>query len=850
MQPKSKSTVKQTPLEKQYHDIKIKYPDAILLFRMGDFFETFEEDAKITSKVCGITLTKRNSGLNDKALAGFPHTQLEVYLPKIVKAGYKVAVCEQLEDPKLAKGIVKRGIVEVVTPGMAMYDRLLSAKSNNYLACVSMGTGKRKKPIIGFAAADISTGEFVVSEFAEAELPNVLETFHPSEILINRAQKSEILTKLRLPDYSPAINQKDEWFFSEEFAKEAVIAHFKVKNLKGLGLETYTAALEAAGAMLQYIKETQVADLEYIQSINYYNANDYMNLDFATRRNLEITFEAAGNSEEKTQGGTLLSVLDMTETPMGSRLMKKWITQPLLDSEKINSRLDAVEVLFNQDEKREDLRNCFENTGDLERLVSKISSGRANPRDMVSLDAGLKTIPVIKHILKSTDSGIFAAIADKFSDFSVITELLDSAFLDEPTVQLGTAAVFREGYNSQLDEYVNARRHSKEWLNEYLLREREATGISNLKVGYTSVFGYYLEVSRGNRDKAPERYERKQTLTNAERYTTEELKEFENKILTAEDQIAAIEQSLFTEIKVKIAVLAPLILKNADLIARADCIASFAEVSKRNGYTKPEIDDSETIEILAGRHPVVEQMLPVGEKFIPNDTHFDYTENGFIHLITGPNMAGKSCYLRQVGIIVLLGQIGCFVPAEKAKYGVVDRIFTRVGASDNLRSGESTFLVEMQEVANILRNATHYSLALLDEIGRGTATEDGLAIAYAAVKYIHSKLKTKTLFATHFHELNRIAESMSGVRNFRAEVIERDSEEEGDKGKNIIFTHKITAGNADRSYGIYVAQLAGVPAPVIKDAYRILESIKFSENSKRLNSSSKEVSNANQGTLF
>lgn len=805
---------------KQYLRIKQKNPDAVLLFRMGDFFETFLEDAEITSRVCGITLTKRNSGLEEANLAGFPHHQLDVYLPKLVRAGYKVAVCEQLEDPKLARGIVKRGIVEVVTPGVALYDKLLQAKTNNYLACLTYKTNKDGSTLFGFAAIDVSTGEFSAAEFGKEKLQTILENFRPSEILISKTQKSRVEIEIGLLNYKPTISKIEDWFFDEEFAREALTATFGTKSLKGFGIENYTVGIVAAGATLQYIKETQVTGLDYVKEISAVQCNDFMALDFATRRNLEITFSAFG---ESNPGETLFDVLDKTCTPMGGRMLKRWVTQPLLESEKINRRLSSVDSLFKADKILLGLRQLLAHIGDIERLVAKICNGRANPRDVVALKNSVNYFPDLKFLLSEIDNPALNEVGKSISGFEDLANLIETALLEEPSVQLGTANVFKKGYNAELDDYVDAKTHASDWMKSYQEKERKLTDISTLKVGFTSVFGYYIEVSKANRDKAPERYERRQTLTNAERYITPELKDFEEKILSAESKINELEQALFTELRLKISQFAGQLQQASRRIAIVDCLESFATVAKENRYVKPEIDDSEVLEIIGGRHPVVEKMLPVGEKYIPNDTFLDCKDNR-IHIITGPNMAGKSCYLRQVGLIVLLGQIGSFVPAVSAKFGVIDRIFTRVGASDNITSGESTFLVEMQEVANILHNASRRSLLLLDEIGRGTATFDGISIAWAMTEYIHDSLGAKALFATHYHELNDLKEAYFAIRNFQVQVVETVDK--------VMFLHKVIEGGADHSYGIYVAKMAGVPSVVITRAQEIMKSLEDDAENK------------------
>ena len=816
---------KQTPLMRQYYQVKNKYPDTILLFRMGDFFETFEEDAVTTSKVCGITLTKRNNGGGGETpLAGFPHHQLDAYLPKLVRAGYRVAVCEQLEDPKQARGIVRRGVVEVVTPGVALYDKLLDTKKNNYVAALFLNYEK-KQQTFGLACADISTGDFFTCEFSAERLSQILDNLIPAEVLISKAQKNEITELLTRLSLKPVITKLEPWIFDKEFGREALLGHFKTQNLKGFGIDDLNSGIASAGAILFYMKETQNGQLQHITRIALFNPDEFMTLDYATRRNLEITYSYSDASID----GTLISILDKTCSPMGGRLFKQWITRPLLKLEQINKRLDCVRSLFDSDSARKELTAILSSIGDLERLISKICTGRANPRDLIALKVSLKLIPEIKAVLKSLKSDNLSELEQSLILLENVVELIETALVETPTVQLGTGAVFKNGFNSELDSYVDAKFSGKKWLSEYQERERVAHGINTLKVGFTSVFGYYIEISKAQNKKAPENYQRKQTLTNAERYTTPELKEFEEKIFNAEDKILSIEQELFADLRTHISDFTKEIQHNAKIISVIDCLCSFAEVSKINNYTEPKIDNSDIIEIVGGRHPVVERMLQIGENYTPNSTVLN-PENNLIHIITGPNMAGKSCYLRQVGLIVLLGQIGCFVPAESATFGLVDRIFTRVGAQDNITSGESTFLVEMQEAANIINNATYKSLILLDEVGRGTATFDGISLAWAITEYIHNILKSKTLFATHYHELNELAERYPNIANYKVEVIEA--------GENIIFSHKVKPGATDHSFGIHVAQMAGMPNELISRAYDIMKNFE-SADTNEINKSKK-----------
>ncbi len=798
---------------KQFLQIKQKHPDSILLFRMGDFFETFLEDAVITAQVCGITLTKRNNGSENTNLAGFPHHQLDAYLPKLVRAGYKVAVCEQLEDPKFAKGIVKRGVIEVVTPGTALYDKLLDAKSNNFLVSLFISFDKKQQARIGMAFIDISTGEFKLSEIGLSNLIPILEDIHPAEILINRSQFKYLENELQKFSYKPTITKIEDWIFDEEFSREALNAHFGTNSLKGFGIDYYPSGLAAAGSIMHYIKETHFAELAQITSLSYYNPFDFMILDFVTRRNLEII-----NSTSDSKNSSLVHYLDKTCSPMGGRLIRKWISQPLLDIKQINKRLNSVEELFEKPNQLSEMRFLLSRIADLERLVSKICTNRANPKDVNALKNSLGLLPNIKELIKDNNFVHLNHIAEELSDFSRIYDEIEVAILSEPSTNLGSGKVFNMGYDEELDSFINAKYNADKWLEEYQEKERRKTEIPTLKVSFNNVFGYYIEITKTHKDKAPDYYERKQTLVNAERYITPELKEFESKILAAEENILLIEQKLFKLILQTISAEARSIQDAAQKIAEIDCLQSYAFASQEYGYTKPIIDDSTSMNIVDGRHPVVERLLPIGEKFTPNSSKLN--DSSLIHIITGPNMAGKSCYLRQLGLIVLMGQIGCFVPAKSAKFGLVDRIFTRVGASDNIASGESTFLVEMQEAANIMHSATARSLILLDEIGRGTATFDGISIAWAITEYIHNSLGTKTLFATHYHELNQLADLYQKVKNFQVQVI--------DTQDKILFTHKVIEGGADHSFGIYVAKMAGLPNLIIARADEILKSLESS----------------------
>lgn len=804
---------KQTPLVKQYSQIKQKHPDAVLLYRMGDFFETFDEDAEITSKVCGIVLTKRNNGAGgDTPLAGFPHHQLENYLPKLVKAGYRVAVCEQVEDPKKARGIVKREVIEVITPGVALYDKLLDTKRNNYLAAIYLTNLTKSQRLVGLSFTDISTAEFSTGEFNLTQLCEILETLSPSEIIISKQQKNEILPLLEKLSFKPAITKLEPWIFDEEFGRQGLLGQFKTQSLKPYGIEELPVAIASAGAVLHYINETQFNKIEQIKSIKLFNPSEFMILDYATRRNLEITFSAG----DVNQQGTLISILDSTITPQGGRLFKQWITRPLIKLSSILKRKEVVKIFFVNAKEREKLRELLGNIADLERIISKICSMRAHPRDMITLKNSLVVMPEIAKILNKYDNFLIQYISKKISEPLKCASIIEKSLNEELGTSIGSGNVFRRGYSSELDSYLEAKHSGKSWITNFQENERKTSGIPSLKVSFNNVFGYYIEISNTHKGKVPKTYERRQTLTNAERYTTPELKSIESKILSAEEKISELEQSLFTELQVKVSMETAVIQDIAKSIAALDCLLSFAEISQIYNYCEPVVDDSNILEIEEGRHPVVERLLQIGEKFTPNSTYLE-PEKETIHIITGPNMSGKSCYLRQVGLIVLLAQIGCYVPAKSARVGIVDRIFTRVGAQDNITAGESTFLVEMQEAANIMNNASNKSLILLDEVGRGTATFDGISIAWAIAEYINNNIDAKTLFATHYHELNDLAEKYESIANYCVEVLELD--------KNILFTHKVKAGASNHSFGIHVAKMSGLPLSIINRADEILKSL-------------------------
>ncbi len=803
-----------TPLMKQYSDIKKSNPDTILLFRVGDFFETFDEDAKTASKVLGITLTKRSNGAaGNVPLAGFPHHAIDTYLPKLVRAGYRVAVCEQVENPKFAKGIVKREVIEVVTPGVAFSDKLLDHKKNNYLMALCLKDEKA-----GISFCDISTGEFLTYQVPDSIIKEQIELISPSEILVQKKDKELISSIIQKVNSTIRITKLDDWIFNLEYAKELLLMQFKTVTLKGFGIEQLQNGIIAAGAVLNYLQETQKINLSHINKIGLYNPSDYMTLDYSTKRNLEITF----SMQEGTREGSLISILDKTETAMGGRLLKKWIAAPLKNLEPILKRQECVEEFYNKKDVRRKLITHFKEVGDIERLISKICTGRANPREVGYIKYSLKQIPLVKQILIHVETFTLKQIEESLNPLESLLQKIETSIVDNPPLNLADGSVIRNGFSPELDELRDISLNSKTWIANLQKSEREKSGISSLKVNYNKVFGYYIEISNAHKDKIPSDYIRKQTLVNSERYITPELKVYEDKILNAEEKIYELESQLFNEIRTQVAAEAESIQLNARLIAMLDCYLSFAECAEQYKYVKPSLDNEIVIDIKQGRHPVVERILPPGEKYTPNNCYLKNDEEQII-ILTGPNMAGKSVYLRQVGLIILLAQIGSFVPAAEAHIGIVDRIFTRVGASDNITAGESTFLVEMQEAANILNNATSRSLILLDEIGRGTSTFDGISIAWAITEYLHENLDiaAKTLFATHYHELNEMAEIFPKIKNYKVEVREYDDK--------VIFLHRVSPGRADHSYGIQVAQMAGLPLFVTNRAKVILQNLESKE---------------------
>lgn len=796
-----------TPVMRQYNAVKAQYPDALVLFRMGDFYETFREDAKQAAKILNITLTKRANGKAAAVpLAGFPYHALESYLHKLLKAGLKVAICEQVEDPKLAKGVVKRAVVEIITPGTAISDRFLEKEKNNYLVSVYIN-GENA----GLAALDISTGEFYLSEIPTARITEAVLDLHPAEIICPESIQKEIQTLFA--NQVLRITPLEDWIFTYETAYQTLIEHFKTDSLKGFGCQSAVHGITAAGPILYYLRQNYQTNLQHIYSIRNLATDETVLIDDFTRRNLEI-FQTMQSGDRK---GTLMDVIDQTVSPMGVRLLTKWLIRPLRDPAAINQRLDGVEFLYNNTKIRRQLREMLAHCGDLERLISRLSTNRASAREIVALKNTLKLIPGIRDLLPNQLA--FSEINSFLNPLPELVELLERAIKDEDLpLSIHEGGFIKDGYSAELDEYRHIARHGKEWIARLQETERQKLGIPSLKVGYNKVFGYYIEVTRTHAEKIPPEYIRKQTLVNNERFITPELKEYEEKLLNAEERINQIEFELFQDLRTKILQFIETIQKNAGALAQIDVLAGLAELAEKNRYCRPVINDGTAIDIKAGRHPVVEHLLPPGEKFIANDLHIDNLSEQIL-IITGPNMAGKSTYLRQIGLIVLMAQIGSFVPADSATIGVVDKIFTRVGASDNLAAGESTFLMEMHETANILNNVTPHSLVLLDEIGRGTSTYDGMAIAWSVTEYLHNQpnVAAKTLFATHYHELTELEKILPRLKNYNVAVREY--------GDRVIFLRKIVPGGCDKSYGIHVAQMAGVPPEVIGRAREILTNL-------------------------
>jgi len=816
--PTMASSSAETPLMKQYNAIKAKYPGALLLFRVGDFYETFGADAVAASKVLDIVLTKRGNGsASETELAGFPHHALDTYLPKLVRAGHRVAICDQLEDPRFVKGIVKRGVTELVTPGVSFNDNVLERKRNNFLCALFAG-----KAAYGVAFLDISTGEFYCAQGNENYVLKLIQSLAPAEIIFSKAQREKLEAHLGEEYATFAV---DDWAFAAAFAQEKLLQQFKTATLKGFGIDGLGEAVVAAGAVLHYLEATEHKDTHHIASVSRIDEEKYVWLDKFTIRNLELV------NAQHEGGVPLLQILDQTVTPMGSRQLRKWMVLPLKERTAIEERLAVVDHFFQQPDLDENISEHLRQITDLERLISKVAVGRINPRELIQLKRSLVAIRPIKESLEKQTLPELKKLADQLNRCDFLLEKIDKELKDDAPMLIHQGGIIKEGVNAELDELRAIAFSGKDYLLQVQKREVERTGIGSLKISYNKVFGYYLEVSNANKDKVPADWIRKQTLVNAERYITEELKVYEEKILHAEEKLLVIEQKLFQELVSHTADFISQIQQNARVVAVLDCLLSFARVARQNRYQKPEISDSTRLAIKAGRHPVIEKQLPVGESYVPNDIYLD-NETQQILIITGPNMAGKSALLRQTALIVLMAQMGGFVPAESAVIGVVDKVFTRVGASDNLSRGESTFMVEMTETASILNNLSDRSLILMDEIGRGTSTYDGVSIAWAIVEYLHNHkdVRPKTLFATHYHELNQLAEDHPRVKNFNVSV-----KEVGDK---IIFMRKLKEGGSEHSFGIHVAQLAGMPNKIVlraNEILRFLEKDKHAEKGKARN---------------
>ena len=801
----------ETPLMKQYFEMKAKHPDAVLLFRVGDFYETFSSDAITASEILGITLTRRANGVAQSVeLAGFPHHALDTYLPKLVRAGKRVAICEQLEDPKLTKKLVKRGITELVTPGVSINDNILNHRENNFLAAVHFG-----KKAVGVAFLDISTGEFLTAEGTADYVDKLLGNFAPKEVLIERSfrqQFNDTFTSRYLTF------ELEDWIFTEESATDRLLKHFETRNLKGFGIASMHSAIVASGAILCYLDITQHTHIGHITALSRIEEERYVRLDKFTVRNLELLDSMCDD------GKSLLSVIDRTLSPMGARLLRRWLLFPLKDVPQINSRLDVVEHFFRDTEGRELLKQQLEMIGDLERLISKVAVCRITPRELVQLKNSLVAIAPVKELCSTSGNEVLRRIGEQLNPCSIIRDRIEREINPDAPNQIQRGNVIRDGVNSELDELRSIAHSSKDYLMKMQQRESEITGIPSLKIGFNNVFGYYIEVRNTHKEKVPQEWIRKQTLVSAERYVTQELKDYEEKIIGAEDRIQVLEQQLFNELVNAVSEYIPAIQLDSNLIARLDCLSAFTRVAIENHYNRPVLDDSLDIDIVEGRHPVIERQLPLGERYVSNSIHLGNDSQQII-MITGPNMAGKSALLRQTALITLMAQIGSFVPAESAKIGVVDKIFTRVGASDNISLGESTFMVEMTEAASILNNISPRSLILFDELGRGTSTYDGISIAWSIVEYIHEnpKAHAKTLFATHYHELNEMENTYKRIANYNVSVKEIN-------GK-VVFVRKLVKGGSEHSFGIHVAKIAGMPPSIVKRANEVLKQLEANHRS-------------------
>ncbi|RLJ67381.1 DNA mismatch repair protein MutS [Lacinutrix venerupis] len=814
---------------KQYNAIKAKYPDALLLFRVGDFYETFGSDAVKSAGILGITLTKRGAGSSSETeLAGFPHHSLNTYLPKLVKAGERVAICDQLEDPKQTKNIVKRGVTELVTPGVALNDEVLQSKTNNFLCSVYFG-----KTTIGISFLDISTGEFLTSQGNQEYIDKLLQNFNPSEVLVSKQKRLNFNESFGSDFHT--FNLED-WVYQTDYANETLLKHFNTKSLKGFGIEDLNEGIIASGSILHYLAETQHNKLQHITSVSRIAEDEYVWMDRFTIRNLELYNSTNNNAV------TLLNVIDKTSSAMGGRLLKRWLALPLKNVEKIKQRHEVVSYLKNNKAIHQKIQNHIKSIGDIERLISKVATGKVSPREVVQLKNSLEAITPIKELSSNSDNESLKIIADTLQSCTVLIDKIKQTINEEAPVNVLKGNTIAKGFSNELDELRGLSTSGKNYLDEMLKRESDRTGITSLKIASNNVFGYYIEVRNTHKDKVPEEWIRKQTLVSAERYITEELKEYEAKILGAEERILIIEQQLFADLVVWMHQYIKPIQQNAYLIGKLDCLCGFAQLAKENKYVYPTIDDSYDLEIKEGRHPVIEKQLPIGEVYIANNVFLD-RETQQIIMITGPNMSGKSAILRQTALIVLLAQIGSFVPAKSARIGLVDKIFTRVGASDNISMGESTFMVEMNETASILNNISERSLVLLDEIGRGTSTYDGISIAWAISEYLHEHpAKAKTLFATHYHELNEMTETFKRIKNFNVSVKELED--------NVLFLRKLIEGGSEHSFGIHVAKLAGMPQQVLHRANKILKKLEQSHSSEELTDKVKSIKNEMQLSFF
>ena len=802
--------VKETPLMAQYNKIKQKYPDAILLFRVGDFYETFGTDAIKASQILGIVLTKRaNGSQTELELAGFPHHSVETYLPKLVKAGYRVAICEQLEDPKMVKGIVKRGVTELITPGVAVNDKILDHKSNNFLASIYFTDNE-----IGISFLDISTGEFLTAEGDESYIDKLMQSFAPSEIIFPKYQQKKFVQLFGNTYFTFAL---EDWIYQDTFLADKLIQHFQVQTLKGYGIDELKNGIKSAGAILYYLAETEHNKLQHISAISRIEHDKYVWIDRFTARNLELT----QSTHEK--GVPLIQILDKTISPMGSRLLKRWIILPLKDVLQINERLDAVELFIKEPDTHTNIVQYIKQIGDLERLISKVPMGKINPREVIQLKRALQAIQPIKEICSNSNNNGLKKIGEQLQLCQFIKNKIDTTLNEDAPVQIQKGNAIKQGISIELDELRNLSSSGKNYLLEIQNSESERTQIPSLKIGFNNIFGYYLEVRNTHKDKVPSDWIRKQTLTGAERYITPELKEYEEKILGADEKIAALEITLFEALVHEIIDYIQPIQINANLIARLDCLQSFSSIALKFNYRRASITNNLELSIKEGRHPVIEHQLPLGEQYIPNDVYLHPNDQQII-IITGPNMSGKSAILRQTALIVLMAQIGCFVPAQEANIGIVDKIFTRVGASDNLSLGESTFMVEMIETAGIVNNISDRSLVILDEIGRGTSTYDGISIAWSLVEFLHTNkhAKPKTMFATHYHELNELADKFPRIKNYNVAVKET--------GNKVIFLRKLMEGGSQHSFGIHVAKMAGMPTEIIKRANEILIELESQRN--------------------